>query len=91
MSSPVRITLDHGSGGLVSQELISGLFLKYLRCPQLRHLEDCALLEGFSGQLAFSTDSYVVDPLFFRVAISVNWQCMAPSTIWPCVELGPLP
>lgn len=65
MSSPARITLDHGSGGLISQELISNLFLKYLRCPQLKHLEDCALLEGFSGQLAFSTDSYVVDPLFF--------------------------
>ena len=65
MNLPARITLDHGSGGLVSQELISGLFLKYLRCPQLRHLEDCALLEGISGQIAFSTDSYVVDPLFF--------------------------
>ncbi len=65
MTSTARITLDHGSGGLVSQELISNLFLKYLQCPQLRHLEDCALLEGFSGQIAFSTDSYVVDPLFF--------------------------
>ena len=65
MTAPKHITLDHGSGGLLSQELIGDLFLKYLRCPQLRHLEDCALLEGFSDQMAFSTDSYVVDPLFF--------------------------
>jgi hydrogenase expression/formation protein HypE len=65
MATPTYIILDHGSGGLVSQELINTLFLKYLRCPQLRDLEDCALLDGFSGQLALSTDSYVVDPLFF--------------------------
>ncbi len=65
MTAPKHITLDHGSGGLLSQELIGDLFLRYLRCPQLRHLEDCALLEGFSDQMAFSTDSYVVDPLFF--------------------------
>lgn len=59
------ISLDHGSGGLASQNLISGLFLKYLTCPQLRDLEDCALLGEYAGRIAISTDSYVVDPLFF--------------------------
>ncbi len=59
------ISLDHGSGGLASQNLISGLFLKYLTCPQLRDLEDCAVLGEFAGRIAMSTDSYVVDPLFF--------------------------
>ena len=59
------ISLDHGSGGLASQNLIGNLFLKYLTCPQLRDLEDCAVLGEYSGRIALSTDSYVVDPLFF--------------------------
>lgn len=59
------VSLDHGSGGLASQNLIGGLFLKYLTCPQLRDLEDCAILGEYSGRIAISTDSYVVDPLFF--------------------------
>ncbi len=65
MKSDSIISLDHGSGGLASQNLISGLFLKYLRSPQLHDLEDCAILGEYSGRIAFSTDSYVVDPLFF--------------------------
>jgi hydrogenase expression/formation protein HypE len=59
------ILLDHGSGGLASQELISNLFLKHLDNPVLRGLEDSAIIENQPGQLAFTTDSYVVDPLFF--------------------------
>ncbi len=59
------ILLDHGSGGLASQELISSLFLKYLDNPVLRTLEDSAVLDRQPGRLAFSTDSYVVDPIFF--------------------------
>jgi len=59
------INLDHGSGGLASQHLIGNLFLKYLTSPQLRDLEDCAVLGEHTGRIALSTDSYVVDPLFF--------------------------
>ncbi len=59
------ILLDHGSGGMASQELISTLFLKHLDNPILRGLEDSAVLENKAGRLAFTTDSYVVDPLFF--------------------------
>jgi hydrogenase expression/formation protein HypE len=59
------ILLDHGSGGLASQELISNLFLKHLDNPILRGLEDSAVIENRPGRLAFTTDSYVVDPLFF--------------------------
>lgn len=59
------ILLDHGSGGLASQDLISSLFLKHLDNPILRSLEDSAVIENQPGRLAFSTDSYVVDPLFF--------------------------
>ena len=60
-----KILLDHGSGGLASQELISSLFLKYLDNPILRSLEDSAIIENQQGKLAFTTDSYVVDPIFF--------------------------
>ena len=59
------ILLDHGSGGMASQDLIGNLFLKYLDNPILRGLEDSAILEHQQGRLAFSTDSYVVDPIFF--------------------------
>ena len=65
MKADSFISLDHGSGGLASQQLIGGLFLKYFTSPQLRDLEDCAVLGEYSGRIAFSTDSYVVDPLFF--------------------------
>ena len=65
MKTDSFVSLDHGSGGLASQNLIGGLFLKYLTSPQLRDMEDCAMLGEYSGRIAFSTDSYVVDPLFF--------------------------
>jgi hydrogenase expression/formation protein HypE len=65
MKLPDKISLDQGSGGLASQHLISDLFLKYFTSPALHDLEDCALLENQLGRLAMSTDSYVVDPLFF--------------------------
>jgi hydrogenase expression/formation protein HypE len=45
--------------------LISNLFLKHLDNPILRGLEDSAVIENRPGRLAFTTDSYVVDPLFF--------------------------
>lgn len=65
MSSPQTILLDHGSGGLASQQLISSLFLKYLDHPVLAALEDSAVIPNGPGRLALTTDSYVVDPLFF--------------------------
>ena len=65
MTNEKSISLDHGSGGLASQNLIGDLFLKYLTSPLLRDLEDCAVLGEHDGRIAFTTDSYVVDPLFF--------------------------
>ena len=65
MKQQEYVLLDHGSGGIASQKLISGLFLKYLDNPVLGALEDSAVLPNQPGKLAFSTDSYVVDPLFF--------------------------
>lgn len=75
-----QITLAHGSGGRAMHELIEGLFLDYLRNPLLEKLEDQAVFEiglscdGAAGsasnghgkaRMAFTTDSYVVDPIFF--------------------------
>lgn len=65
MKTDKCVLLDHGSGGIASQELISQLFLKYLDDPILGSLEDSAVLPNQPGKIAFSTDSYVVDPLFF--------------------------
>jgi hydrogenase expression/formation protein HypE len=64
-----RITLAHGSGGKAMHELIEGVFLEYLGNPLLERLEDQAVFElgdeGHEVRLAFTTDSYVVTPIFF--------------------------
>jgi hydrogenase expression/formation protein HypE len=93
--SEKTILLDHGSGGLASQQLISELFLKHLDNPILRGLEDSAILENRPGRLAFTTDSYVVDPLFFpggdigRLAVhgTINDLAMRGATPY-CLSLG---
>src|SRR5262249_51822010 len=63
------ITLAHGAGGKAMHELVEGLFLDYFRNPLLETLEDQAVFEiagdGRAPRLAFTTDSYVVTPLFF--------------------------
>lgn len=60
-----RILLAHGSGGRISHELIEKLFLPRLRNPVLEVLDDSAVLE-LGARLAFTTDSYVVSPLFWN-------------------------
>jgi hydrogenase expression/formation protein HypE len=59
-----RILLGHGSGGKLSHDLIKGTFLKVLGNPILSKLDDSAVFD-FNGRLAFTTDSYVVSPIFF--------------------------
>jgi hydrogenase expression/formation protein HypE len=60
-----RITLSHGSGGKATQTLIEAVFLEAFANPLLAPLEDGAVLSAHGGRLAFTTDSYVVSPLFF--------------------------
>lgn len=60
-----HITLDHGSGGLASHMLLRDLLLPRLDNPFLRRLDDSATVPIGPGRLAFTTDSYVVDPIFF--------------------------
>jgi hydrogenase expression/formation protein HypE len=61
---PDKILLAHGSGGRLSHELVKNSFLSRLSNPWLDRLDDSAVLE-LSGQIAFTTDSYVVSPIFF--------------------------
>ena len=60
-----RILLDHGSGGRLSHELVERLMLGRFRHPALARLDDSACLEINSPRLAFTTDSYTVEPIFF--------------------------
>lgn len=60
-----HITLAHGSGGKASQTLISAVFLEAFRNPLLEPLDDGARLTVDGTSLVFTTDAYVVSPLFF--------------------------
>jgi hydrogenase expression/formation protein HypE len=57
--------MDHGAGGRASQDLVASTFMPALANPILTQLNDSALLEFQGVRLAMSTDSYVVDPIFF--------------------------
>jgi hydrogenase expression/formation protein HypE len=61
-----QVTLAHGAGGTSGHALVEGLFLKELRNPLLERLGDSAVLPANgAARLAFTTDSFVVRPLFF--------------------------
>ncbi|HEY7546832.1 MAG TPA: hydrogenase expression/formation protein HypE [Blastocatellia bacterium] len=95
-----HITLAHGSGGKAMHELVEGLFLEYFKNPLLETMEDQAVFEidSVSGEspiadrkarLAFTTDSYVVDPIFFpggdigRLAVNGTVNDLAMSGARP--------
>src|SRR5271157_607696 len=59
------IVMGHGGGGKLGNELVEHLFLPAFRNPELENLGDAAVLELGGGKLAMSTDSFVVQPLFF--------------------------
>jgi hydrogenase expression/formation protein HypE len=60
-----RVTMAHGAGGKATRTLVEAVFLKAFRNPQLEPLEDAAELRLEGGNLALTTDSFVVSPLFF--------------------------
>jgi len=60
-----KITLDHGSGGQASHELVQQIFLRYFDNEFLSKMDDSAVLPLINSSLAMTTDSYVVDPIFF--------------------------
>ena len=59
------IILGHGSGGTLTNQLIKDVFQEAYGNPVLDELLDAAVLEVDKGRIAFSTDSFVVDPIFF--------------------------
>ena len=60
-----RIVMGHGSGGKMTSELIEKLFVPLFDNPHLSRLDDQAVLDFGSLRLAFTTDSYVINPVFF--------------------------
>src|SRR5579871_3271670 len=60
-----RVVLGHGSGGRLSAELLRDIFLPLFSNPILNRMDDQAVLEIGGTRLAFTTDSFVVKPLFF--------------------------
>jgi hydrogenase expression/formation protein HypE len=65
MSGGGLITLAHGAGGKATRRLVEGLFVRELANPLLEPLADAALFDVNGSRLAFTTDSYVVRPIFF--------------------------
>ncbi|MBU1162647.1 MAG: hydrogenase expression/formation protein HypE, partial [Proteobacteria bacterium] len=59
-----KILLDHGSGGKISHSLITDIMLPLFDNPILSQLNDGAIFDIGKKRLAFSTDTYVVDPIF---------------------------
>jgi hydrogenase expression/formation protein HypE len=64
-SAAETILMAHGGGGRLTQRLIESVFLPSFDNPALRELHDGAILEAGGVRLAFSTDSFVIHPLFF--------------------------
>jgi hydrogenase expression/formation protein HypE len=63
--SEEKILLAHGSGGKLSHDLIQKVFLPRFLNPFLEPLDDSAKIINRDGPIAFTTDSYVVNPIFF--------------------------
>jgi hydrogenase expression/formation protein HypE len=83
------ITLSHGSGGKASHRLIEAVFKSTLSNPSLDRLDDSAVLTVGDSHIAFTTDSYVIDPIFFpggdigRVAVNGTINDLATAGAEP--------
>jgi hydrogenase expression/formation protein HypE len=60
----MKINMSHGSGGAVTSMLIHDIFVKHFSNLILNRMEDAAVVK-VSGTIAFTTDSFVVTPMFF--------------------------
>ncbi len=65
IEKPEEIRLAHGGGGRFSQQLIEEVFLPIFGNEYLNPLDDSAVLNILSSRIAFTTDSFTVDPVFF--------------------------
>ena len=79
------ITLSHGSGGKATNKLIDNLFYKYFNNEFLLQKNDSSVLPVINGKIAMSTDSFVINPIFFEggdigklaVCGTINDICMS--------------
>ncbi len=84
-----QIVLGHGSGGKLSAQLLERVFLPAFSNPLLDKLDDQALLQINGSRLAFTTDAFVVTPIFFpggdigRLAINGTVNDLAMSGARP--------
>lgn len=84
------IVMGHGGGGKLSAELVEHLFAPAFRNAALDALGDAAVLTLHSGRLAYSTDSFVVRPLFFpggnigKLAVNGTVNDLAMMGAKPC-------
>lgn len=60
-----QILLAHGSGGKLTRKLIDDIFLKYFDNSTIKEKTDSALIRIAAGDIAFTTDSFVINPIFF--------------------------
>ena len=60
-----HVLLAHGGGGRLMQRLIADMFVRAFRNPMLEAGHDASVFEAGGRRFAFTTDSYVVRPLFF--------------------------
>jgi len=60
-----KVLLDHGSGGKIAHSMMTDMILPLFKNPHLSKLDDGAVLDFNGTKIAFSTDSYVVDPIVF--------------------------
>jgi hydrogenase expression/formation protein HypE len=85
-----RIVMGHGAGGRKMHRLIRNVFVKHLGSPPLRKLADAAVLPELRGKPVMTTDSYVVQPLFFpggdigKLAICGTVNDLAVMGARPC-------
>ncbi len=59
------INLGHGSGGLMTRELLDSVIFKTFSNPYLNQKHDGSIVK-FEGEIAISTDSFVISPIFFK-------------------------
>ncbi len=84
-----QIVLGHGSGGKLTAELIDKIFLPAFKNPVLDKLDDQAVVTISGARLAFTTDSFVVTPIFFpggdigRIAVNGTVNDLAMSGARP--------
>ncbi|HHV98885.1 MAG TPA: hydrogenase expression/formation protein HypE [Clostridiaceae bacterium] len=61
-----KIRLSHGDGGVETQRLIKNVFYQHFNDPLSKSMPDSFVFEARQNQLAYTTDSFVVKPIFFR-------------------------